>query len=147
MTIMEWVLTLTSGVVVLCLLGPLVILLGGLMLFGLLGHVVRSGPAVWRTTFDCPFSKQRASVEFLGEPASDPDHPGDVLSCSVFAPKAYHVRCQKACLGLAETRWALSPMMPRYALLSGDVAYRVTAGNGHQTVPETSETSQTKTAS
>ena len=142
---MEWVLTLTSGIVVLCLLGPLVILLGGLMLFGLLGHVVRSGPGVWRTAFDCPFSKRRASVEFLGEASSD--HPTDVLSCSVFAPKPYHIRCEKACLGLAETRCALSPMMPRYALLSGGVAYRATAGNGSATATGVSETSQTKTAS
>jgi hypothetical protein len=142
---MEWVLTLTSGIVVLCLLGPLVMLLGGLMLFGLVGHVVRSGPTVSRTAFDCPFSRQRASVEFLGEAASD--HPTDVLSCSVFAPRPYHVRCEKACLGLAETRWALSPMMPRYALLSGGVAYRATPVNGSSAVPETAETSQTKTAS
>ena len=142
---MEWVLTLTSGVVVLCLLGPLVILLGGLMLFGLVGHVVRSGPEVLRKAFDCPFSKQRASVEFLGGGASD--HPSDVLSCSVFAPKPYHVRCEKACLGLAETRWALSPMMPRYALLSGGVAYRSAMGsNGSQPVEEASNASQTRAA-
>jgi hypothetical protein len=142
---MEWMLTLTSGVVVLCLLGPLVLLLGGLMLFGLVGHVVRSGPGVWRTAFDCPFSKQRASVEFLGETASD--QPVDVLSCSVFAPKPYHVRCEKACLGLVETRSALSPMMPRYSLLSGGVAYRAMAGNGSPVAAETADTSQTKTAS
>ncbi len=139
---MEWVLTLTSTFVVLCLLAPLVVLLGGVMLFGLVGHVVRSGPMVSRTAFDCPFSKQRASVEFLGEPASD--RPADVLSCSVFAPRPYHVRCEKACLGLAETRWALSPMMPRYALLSGGVAYRATpSAEG----PPTPEASQTRIAS
>lgn len=142
---MEWALTLTSGIVVLCLLGPLVMLLGGLVLFGLVGHVLRSGPTVSRTAFDCPFSKQRASVEFLGEAATD--QPADVLSCSVFAPKPYHVRCEKACLGLVETRWAMSPMMPRYALLSGGVAYRVAPGNGSSAVPETAETSQTRTAS
>ena len=90
---MEWVLTLTSSVVVLCLLGPLVILLGGLMVFGLVGHVVRSGPAVWRTAFDCPFSNQRARVEFLGESTSE--QPRDVLSCSVFAPKPYDGRLRE----------------------------------------------------
>lgn len=142
---MEWVLTLMSGIVVLCLLGPLVMLLGGLMLFGLVGQVLRSGPMVSRTAFDCPFSKKRASVEFLGEAASD--QPTDVLSCSVFAPKPYHVRCEKECLGLVETRWALSPMMPRYALLSGGVAYRVAPGNGSVAVAETAETGQTRTAS
>jgi hypothetical protein len=142
---MEWVLTLTSGIVVLCLLGPLVMLLGGLMLFGVIGHVLRSGPMVSRTAFDCPFSKQRASVEFVGETASD--HPTDVLSCSVFAPKPYHVRCEKACLGLAETRLALSPMMPRYALLSGGVAYRVAPGNGSSAATEVPDTTQTRIAS
>ena len=134
---MEWVLTLTSSFVVLCLLGPLVALLGGLMLFGLAGHLVHSGPSVWRTAFVCPFSKKRASVEFLGEPTSD--HPSDVLSCSVFAPKPYHIRCDKACLGLSETRSVLSPMMPRYALLSGGVAYRATHSSGSPARPETPE--------
>jgi len=142
---MEWVLTLMSSFVVLCLLGPLVMLLGGLMLFGLLGHVVRSGPGLWRTTFDCPFSKKQASVEFFGEAGAD--HPTDVLSCSVFAPKPYHVRCEKACLDLTETRCAFSPMMPRYALLSGGVAYRATGGNGSSTAAVMPDTSQTKAAS
>src|SRR5262249_15317169 len=91
---MESVLTLTSGVVVLCRLGPLVVLLGGLMVFGLVGHVLHSGPMVSRPAFDCPFSKQKASVEFLAGAVSD--HPTDVLSCSVFAPKPYHVRCEKS---------------------------------------------------
>ena len=131
---MEWVLTLTSGFVVLCLLGPLVVLLGWLVLFGVVGHLVRSGPVVSRTTFDCAFSKRRASVEFLGDEASG--HPTDVLSCSVFAPRPYHVRCEKACLGLAETRWAQSPMMPRYALLSGGVAYRATPAHEGQAMDE-----------
>ena len=40
---MEWVLTLTSGIVVLCLLGPLVMLLGGLMLFGLSSALFAAG--------------------------------------------------------------------------------------------------------
>jgi hypothetical protein len=139
---MEWVLPLTSGIVVLCLLGPLVILLGGLMVFGLVGHIVRS-PGVSRTTFACPFSRQRASVEFLGEAGSD--QPSDVLSCSVFAPKPYNVRCEKACLGLADTWTALSPMMPRYALLSGGVAYRARPENGSTAVPEVREASLTGT--
>jgi hypothetical protein len=136
---MEWMLTLTSGAVVLLLLGPMVMLLGGLMLFGLVGHLFK-GPGVFRTAFDCPFSKQRASVEFLG--GSTSDHPADVLSCSVFAPKPYHVRCEKACLGLAETRGVLSPMMPRYALLADGVAYRAPAG----ATVVTADTSQTKIA-
>ncbi len=132
---MEWVLTLTSSFVVLLLLAPLAVLLGGFMLFGLVGHVLSPGPMVSRTAFDCPFSKRRASVEFLSEPGSD--RPTGVLSCSVFAPKPYHVRCQKGCLGLAETGWALSPMMPRYALLSGGLAYRATPPPEGPDTPET----------
>ena len=139
---MEWVLTLTSGFVVLCLLGPLVVMLGGLMVFAFLGHLA-SGPSVLRTTFDCPFSKRRASVEFLDNAASD--QPADVLSCSVFAPRARDVRCEKACLGLAETRWALSPMMPRYALLSGGLAYRATPSHDGNAMNEAQQGSQTRT--
>ncbi len=121
--------------VVLLLLAPLAGLLGGLVLFGLVGHVLSPGAMVSRTAFDCPFSERRASVEFLSEPGSD--RPTGVLSCSVFAPKPYHVRCEKGCLGLAETGWALSPMMPRYALLSGGLAYRATPPPER---PDTAET-------
>jgi len=141
---MEWVPTVTSGLVVMLLVGPLVVMLAGLVLFGLVGQVLRSRLMVSRTTFDCPFSKQRASVEFLGDGGAS-DRPADVLSCSVFAPRPYHVRCEKACLGLAETWSAMSPMMPRYALLSGGVAYRAAPANG-SAAPETTETSQMRTA-
>ena len=125
---MEWVLTLTSSVVALLLLAPLVVLLGGLMLFGLAGHFFSSSFVVSRASLDCPFSKQHAAVEFIGEPGGD--RATDVLSCSVFAPKPYHVRCKKECVGLAEVGWTPSFMMPRFALLSGDVAYRSSASSG-----------------
>ena len=122
---MEWVLPLTSSFVVVFLLGPLVVLLGVLLVFGLVGHVFSSGPMVSKTSFDCPFSKQRASVEFVSDPGFD--RPTDVMSCSIFDPKPYHVRCKKECIGLAETGLAFSPMMPRYSLLSSGVAYRAPA--------------------
>jgi hypothetical protein len=118
---MEWVLTLMSSFVVLFLLAPFGVLIGGLILLGLANHLL-SASAASRSSFDCPFAKQRATVEFLTAPGAD--EPSDVLSCSVFAPKAYHVRCEKGCLGLAKTGWAASPMMPRFSLLSGGVAYR-----------------------
>ena len=117
---MEWVLALTSGFVVPLLLGPLAVLLGALMLFGVIGHVL-SGPTVSRTAFDCPFSKRRATVEFLIPPGAG--QPSDVLSCSVFS-EPYHVRCHKGCLAMAETGWMPSPMMPRYALLADGLSYR-----------------------
>ena len=126
---MEWVLTLTSSFVVLFLLAPLVVLLGALVLFGLVGHVFAAGPMVSKTSFDCPFSNRRATVEFVSDAGID--HPTDVMSCSVFDPKPYHVRCKKECIGLAEAGYAQSPMMPRFALLSGGVAYRASAGESH----------------
>lgn len=118
---MEWVLTLTSSFVVLVLLAPFALLVGVVILLALANHVL-PGTTVSSTAFDCPFSKRRATVEFLTP--SGAQEPTDVLSCSVFAPKPYHVRCEKGCLGLAKSGWASSPMMPRYALLSGGVAYR-----------------------
>lgn len=126
---MEWVLTLMSSFVVLFLLAPFGVLIAGLILLGLANHLL-SASAASRSSFDCPFAKQRATVEFLTAPGAD--EPSDVLSCSVFAPKPYHVRCEKGCLGLAKTGWAASPMMPRFSLLSGGVAYRAAtrADNG-----------------
>ncbi len=118
---MEWVLTLMSSFVVLFLLAPFAVLVGGLVLLGLANHLL-STSAASRVSFDCPYAKKRASVEFVTAPGSD--EPSDVLSCSVFDPKPYHVRCEKGCLGLAKTGWAASPMMPRFSLLSGGVAYR-----------------------
>jgi hypothetical protein len=92
------------------------------MLFLWLSHYfLPVGPTVARASFDCPFSKRRASVEFLI--AAGSDRPSDVLSCSVF-PKPGHVRCKKGCLSMAEVGRTPSPIMPRYALLSGGVAMR-----------------------
>lgn len=128
-TMMEWVLTLTSSFVVLFLLAPLVVMLGALVLFALVGHVFGSGPVVSKTSFDCPFSTHHATVEFVSDLGID--RPTDVMSCSVFDPKPYHVRCKKECIGLAKMGSALSPMMPRYSLLSGGVAYRAATVERH----------------
>ncbi len=130
---MEWVLTLMSSFVVLFLLAPFGVLIAGLVLLGVANHLL-STSAASRSSFDCPFAKQRATVEFLTAPGAD--EPSDVLSCSVFAPKPYHVRCEKACLRLAKTGWAASAMMPRFSLLSGGVAYRaITRGEREQASP------------
>jgi hypothetical protein len=133
-TIMGLVLTVTAGLVVLLLLLPLAVVLCGVILFGLLGHVSSAG-MVSRTSFDCPFSKRHASVEFVTEPGCD--RPSGVLSCSVFAPLPSHVRCEKACLGMATTGCASSPMMPRYALLAGGVAYRIMSAPERLHMPDT----------
>lgn len=86
--------------------------------------LVSGGSAVSRTRFYCPVTKQRVTADFLTDAGSD--HPSDVLSCSIFA-KPYHVRCQKACLGLAETHSVSMSLLPRYSLISGGTAYRVAA--------------------
>jgi hypothetical protein len=118
---MEWSLPLVGMLLLMLLVVPPAVLVSTLLLLWLSGHFVPAGPTVARTSFDCPFSKRRASVEFLIAPGSD--RPSDVLSCSVFA-KPYHVRCKKGCLELADAGWAPSPMMPRYALLADGVALR-----------------------
>jgi len=122
---MEWVLAVAAGGGLLLLLAPLVLIFGGLILLGLFGHVLPGGGAVSRVSFDCPFSKRRVTAEFLTAPGTE--EPADVLSCTAFA-KPYHVRCKKGCLELVQAGWAASPMMPRYALLSGGVAVRPLSG-------------------
>ena len=61
-----------------------------------------------------------AEVAVGTEPGSD--HPSDVLSCSAFG-KPYDVRCQKACLDLAETHSVSTALLPRYSLIAGGTAY------------------------
>lgn len=118
---MESGLPLVGMFLLMLLVVPPAVLVSTMLLLWLSGHFLPAGPTVARMAFDCPFSKRRATVEFLIAP--DSDRPTDVLSCSVF-PKPYHVRCRKGCLNMAEAGWAPSPMMPRYALLSGGVAMR-----------------------
>ena len=89
--------------------------------------LVSPGSALSRTGFYCPFTKQRVTAEFLTEAGSE--QPSDVLSCSAFA-KPYHVRCAKACLGLAETHSVSTALLPRYSLIAGGTAYRVSASAG-----------------
>ena len=118
---MESGLPLVGLLMVVLLVVPPAVLVGAMLLLWVSGHFLPAGPTVARMSFDCPFSKRRASVEFLIAPGSD--RLSDVLSCSVF-PKPYHVRCRKDCLKMAEAGWAPSPMMPRYALLANGVAMR-----------------------
>ena len=118
---MDWVLRLTSSVVFLLLLAPFAVLLVGLMLFGLVGHLFPRSLIRSKTTFDCPHSNRRATVEFLSSPETG--QLSDVLSCSVFSDP-YHVTCKKGCLTMTEPGWQPSPMMPRYALLADGIAYR-----------------------
>jgi hypothetical protein len=75
---------------------------------------------IGRSTFDCPFAKQRANVEFLTSPAGA--HPTEIHACSVFPDG--RVRCEKACRDLVVAGWAPSAAVPRFALLADGTAYR-----------------------
>lgn len=123
---MEWVPP------VLLLLGFFIVAVPVALYFGTVAllwasSLVTEGFALSRTRFRCPFTKQRVTAEFLTETGSD--HPSDVVSCSAFAP-ADHVRCRKACLGLAEAHSVATALLPRYSLIAGGTAYRAAASAG-----------------
>jgi hypothetical protein len=122
---MEWVAVVMSMLVVFLLVFPLAMALGYLLLLGAAAWAFHASPSVARTSFRCPFSKRRVTAAFLTQAGSE--RPSDVASCSLFQD-ARGIRCKKGCLKLAETGWVASFMAPRYALLSGDVAYRPVAG-------------------
>ena len=117
---MDWLISVVTGVGLLVLLSPILML--GLTVFVLapLAHLARRPTMVGRSTFDCPFSKRRVSVEFLTSP--DAARPTDVRACSMFADG--DIRCAKGCRDLSETAWTPSPVVPRFALLAGETAYR-----------------------
>jgi hypothetical protein len=118
---MEWALPLVFVAVALVVVLPLALLLAAVALLGFAGHLGPGWPVISRATFNCPFSKRRASVEFLTP--TDSEKTTDVLSCSVFA-EPYHVRCKKGCLDLATAGWSPPLTVPRYALLAEGVALR-----------------------
>ena len=132
---MEWVPRLMSSLLVMFLVVPFVVLVGGILLVWALGHILPGSLIRSRAAFDCPFSKRRATVEFLSPPGAG--QPSDVLSCSVFS-EPYQVRCKKECLTLAESGWMVSPMMPRYALLADGVSYRPAGRPPDDPAPEDS---------
>jgi hypothetical protein len=122
--VMEWIPPL------LLVLGVLIVGVPVGLYFGAVGLLWASslgsgGLARSRTGFFCPVRKQQVTADFVTEPGSD--HPSDVLSCSAFG-KPYDVRCQKACLDLAETHSVSTALLPRYSLIAGGTAYRVEAG-------------------
>lgn len=123
---MEWVppLLLLLGVLIIAV--PVGVYFGAVALLWV-SSLVSEGSALSRRGFYCPVRKQRVTAEFLTDAGSD--HPSDVLSCSAFE-KPYHVRCQKVCLGLAETHSVSMSLLPRYSLIAGGTAYRVAASPG-----------------
>jgi hypothetical protein len=100
---------------------------GSVILLGAVSWVFYASPSVARRGFYCPFSKRWVTAAFLTQAASE--EPSDVVSCSRFGDEGA-VTCAKGCTHLAETGWTASCMEPRFALLSGDVAYRPVAGAG-----------------
>jgi len=123
---MEWMGSLVAAFVVLLLVVPVVLAVGSVVLLGAAGWVSYRSPSVGRAAFQCPFSKRQVTAAFLTPPGSE--QPSDVVSCSQFKNERA-VTCEKGCLDLVATGWSASPMEPRYALLSGDVAYRPVAGH------------------
>jgi hypothetical protein len=119
---MEWIGSLAATLVLFLLVVPMVVAVGSIVLLGAASWI--ASPSVARAAFYCPFSRRRVTAEFVTLPAAS--QPSDVLSCSRFADKCA-VTCGKGCVRLAATGWTASWMEPRYALLSGDVAYRPVA--------------------
>ena len=117
---MDWIVSVVTGAVLLVLLSPILML--GLTVFVLapLAHLARRPTMIGRSTFDCPSSKRRVSVEFLASP--DAARPTDVRACSLFADG--DIRCGKGCRDLFATTWTPSSAVPRFALLAGETAYR-----------------------
>lgn len=124
---MEWIGSLTVTFVLFLLVVPAVVAVASVFLLGTVGWVFRASPSVARTEFYCPMSRRWVTAAFLTQPGSE--KPSDVVSCSRFGNDGA-VTCAKGCTHLAETGWMASCMEPRFALLSGDVAYRPVAGAG-----------------
>jgi hypothetical protein len=117
---MEWLVTLVTGFAVFVLLAPLLVLLVTVFVLVPLAHLAPRPAMIARSTFECPFSKHKATAEFLTSP--DAERPVDVVACSLFAGGP--VRCAKGCLALGHAAWAPSPAVPRYALIAGGTTYR-----------------------
>lgn len=118
---MEWIATFLTGLALVVLFAPLIMLLGTIFILVPLAHLAPGPTMVARASFDCPFFKRRASVAFVTPP--DSEAPSDVLSCSLFADER-GIRCTKGCLRLARTGWMPSPMVPRYSLVADGVTSR-----------------------
>lgn len=122
---MEWMGSLAATFVLVLLVVPMVAAVVSVFLLGAAGWAFYGSPSVARTAFYCPFSKRQVTTAFLTQAGSE--EPSDVLSCSRFTDE-HAVTCGKGCMKLAAAGWTASCMEPRYALLSGGVAYRPVAG-------------------
>ena len=117
---MEWVLPFLLVLGVLIVVVPVGVYFGAVALLWV-SSLASEGSRLSRAGFYCPFKKQRVTADFVTGAGSD--RPSDVLSCSAFE-KPDQVRCQKSCLGLAETHSVSATLLPRYSLIAGGTAYR-----------------------
>ena len=117
---MEWVLPFLLVLGVLSVVVPVGVYFGAVALLWV-SSLASEGSRLSRAGFYCPFRKQRVAADFVT--AAGSDRPSDVLSCSAFE-EPDHVRCQKSCLGLAETHSVSATLLPRYSLIAGGTAYR-----------------------
>jgi hypothetical protein len=124
--IMEWMGSVVAVFVLLLLVVPAIVAVGSVLLLGAAGWMSYASPSLARTRFSCPFSNRSVTAAFVTRPGSE--QPSDVVSCSLFKDERA-ITCKKGCLQLMATGWSASPMAPRYALLSGDVALRPVAGH------------------
>lgn len=127
---MEWVPPLLILLGVLIVGVPVAVYFGAGALLWALSLVSDGSAARSRIRFFCPVKKRPVTADFLTEAGSD--HPSNVLSCSAFAEPA-RVRCEKACLGFAETHSVSTALLPRYSLIAGGTAYRAAASPGMAT--------------
>jgi hypothetical protein len=125
---MEWIGLLVTGLMLVLLAAPAVLLLGTFFVLIPLAHLAPRAPMLARASFDCEFSHHHARATFVSAPGAE--RPADVLDCSVFPDG--RVRCKKACLGTAAVSWRPSPMVPPFALIADGVTLRdVAPVNGH----------------
>ena len=124
---MEWIPPFLLALGVLIVGVPVGLYFGAVALLWASSLVSDDAAARSRTRFFCPIKKQPVTADFLTEAGSD--HPSNVLSCSAFAKPA-RVRCEKACLGIAETHSVSTALLPRYSLIAGGTVYRAVASPG-----------------
>ena len=122
---MEWIGSLLASFVLILLVVPVIAAVGSIFLLGIAGWLSYASPSLAIARFPCPFTRRSATATFVTWAGSE--RPSDVVSCSLFK-NGRAITCKKGCVHMATTGWSASPMEPRYALLSGDVAYRPVAG-------------------
>jgi len=112
-------LDLVAGLVVLVLIGPLVLIGVGGVLF-LAAALFPGSPRRIRETFRCPVTRRIVTADFLVPEGAV--HPLEVVSCTAFSDPQ-KVACNRPCRAFAEVGWGLSRgIFPRWALTAGGVA-------------------------